>query len=184
MGVGDVGQSPSGSAANALWVFDDRVFDEELPELRPDVRETDRFVAWPPRGYVPPVLLHPRWSFTLAGADFASARVSVVRLDGKRPPVAIPNTIVHRSGAIGHVPLPTIVWELDLHATAPSIGDDSASADAGRARDGAVDTCYLVLIEDVDIDGETRSFGYEVRVLGSAPSSELTVEEFVARLGS
>ena len=50
MGVGDVAASALGSSANALWVFDDRVFDEESASLRPEMRERERFVAWPPRG--------------------------------------------------------------------------------------------------------------------------------------
>ena len=170
MGVGDVGPSPAGPAANALWVFDERVFDEESPTTRPPVREPDRFVAWPPRGHVPAVLVHPRWSFTLAGADFAEADVSVVRLSSGPPARAIPVTIVHRSGAVGHVPLPTIVWEPAL---------DHADVGGGDA-----DASYLVLVENVDVGGTTRSFGYEVRVLGREPSQELTVKEFVARLGS
>lgn len=179
MGVGDVGSSAAGAAANALWVFDDRVFDEEAPSRRRRVREADRFVAWPPRGYVPAVLVHPRWSFTLAGADFTGADVSVYRLGSgaSAADTLVPVTVVHRSGAIGHVPLPTIVWEPDLG------GVDGDNDQHGVASSGADET-FLVLIENVAVDGATRSFGYEVRALGNEPGDELTLEEFVARLGS
>ncbi len=169
MGVGDIGSSPAAPTANALWVFDDRVFDEDSPR-RPELREPARFVAWPPRGYVPAVLVHPRWSFTLAGADLRAADVSLYRSGPDSSFEEVPVAVVHRSGEIGHVPLPTIVWEPDLDRVRP----DPAGTDAA----------YLVVIENVDVDGVDRSFAYDVRVIGAEPSEELTVGEFVARLGS
>ena len=175
MGVGDVGSSASGSAANALWVFDDQVFDEDSPSLRPEVRERERFIAWPPRGHVPRLLVHPRWSFTLAGADFANAEVSVFRVANGLAPTPVPVSIVYRSSMVGHVPLPTIVWEPDL---------DSANVERSAGAAEKSDASYLVIVEGVGAAGGPRSFAYEVRVLGSEPSGELTIGEFVARLGS
>lgn len=109
MGVGDVAAGPGGYAANALWVFDDHVFEETTP-LRPEVREPERFVAWPPRGHVPHPIVHPRWSFMLAGADFSQAVVTVHRLEGGESE-PVPVEVVARVGVPGHVPLPAVVWE-------------------------------------------------------------------------
>ena len=169
MGVGDIGRSAAAPTANALWVFDERVFDEDSPR-RPALREPARFVAWPPRGYVPPVLVHPRWSFTLAGAEFAAADVSLYRSGPDGSLDEVPVAVIHRSGEVGHVPLPTIVWEPELELT--------------RASRAETDTAYVVVIENVGVGGAERSFSYEVRVIGAQPSPELTVDEFVARLAS
>ncbi|MCP5032671.1 MAG: hypothetical protein GY939_12775 [Actinomycetia bacterium] len=129
MGIGNVDGSSTGHAANALWVFDDHVFDETSVQ-RPRVREADRFVAWPPRGHVPSELIHPRWSFMLAGADFSSAEVSLYRMRS-RSARTVPVEVVARVGTSGHVPLPTIVWEPDLDS------------------DFVVDETYLVVISGV-----------------------------------
>ena len=99
------------SCRNALWCVDEYVFDETSPSARPPLREDERFVAWPPRGYVPPDIVYPRWSVTMADADFSEAEVTMYDLSesgGGRP---VPLTVVNRSGSVGHVPLPTIVWE-------------------------------------------------------------------------
>ena len=70
MGTGDVPESGSNWAANALWVVDDGALAQ-----RPAVR--DDFVAWPPGGYVPRSLVYGRWSFMLRDADFSAASVHV-----------------------------------------------------------------------------------------------------------
>lgn len=179
MGVGDVGISSFGSSANALWVFDDRVFDEESPSLRPAMREPDRFVAWPPRGYVPAELVHPRWSLTAAGRDFTAAEVAMYRPSEPVGEREIPLRVVNRSGGRGHVPLPTIVWEPDL----------------GLELDGPPerDVHLIVVVSGVTASvtgggnpavAERASFGYSVRIIGRDPGPELTVAQFLARLGS
>ncbi len=61
--------------ANALWVHPDRT---RVSSRQP----RDNFVAWPPPGNVPHTLVHPRFSFSLDGADFSKAKVSV--RDGKK----------------------------------------------------------------------------------------------------
>ena len=199
MGVGDVDASLYGSAANALWVFDDRVFDEESASLRPMMREPDRFVAWPPRGYTPAALIHPRWSFTAAGVDLSNAQVSMYRPSAPEGEREIPLDVINRSGAPGHVPLPTIVWE-------PQIGFDEGAPD--------VDQFFVVVITDVlptgaasaddtndtmavahsalptpatneAIDDLARpTYTYTVRVIGDEAGSELTVGQFLTRLST
>lgn len=83
MGNGDI-DPPDGSSirrANANWVIDDK-----FGTLRPPTR--DGFVAWPPPGFVPYKIVYPRWSFSLPGADFSAASVSVAT-NGIELPVSI-----------------------------------------------------------------------------------------------
>ncbi len=167
MGIGNIEASSNGHAANALWVFDDHVFDETSLE-RPRVREGDRFVAWPPRGHVPNQLVHPRWSFMLAGADFSSAEVSLYRM-GYRSAQTVRLDVVARIGTPGHVPLPAIVWEPDL---GPRFSDDET---------------YLVVVSGVKasvapLDTEMRAF--DLAALGQpGPNIVSTYSYYVSTIG-
>ena len=74
MGVGSV-RGPDGQpfrTASALYVQDSHIFD-------PVPRPRDGFVAWPPPGFVPDDLIFDRFSFGIAGANFANASVAVTR---------------------------------------------------------------------------------------------------------
>ena len=167
MGVGDVGGSGRSHPANALWVFDEHVFDETSGP-RPPVRELDRFVAWPPRGYVPHQLVHPRWSFMRAGSDFSRAEVALYRI-GQGATTPIPVEIVDRTGAAGHVPLPAIVWEPDLVVS--------------RSQDQT----FLVVVSGVtSLPGvEPRVSPFDLVPLGpSSPSSRSTFAYAVRIIGS
>ncbi len=171
MGVGDVGQGASGYTANALWVFDARVFDEGVADREPPMREADRYVAWPPRGYVPASLVHPRWSFTRAGVDVSQAEVAMYDLTAPAGQQAVPLEVVSRTGAAGQVPLPTLVWEPDL---------------APRA-DAPTDTAYLVVVTGVRADAADPApppvYTWVVRVMGRHPGSQpVTPGELVSRL--
>ncbi|MEL7154985.1 MAG: CAP domain-containing protein [Actinomycetota bacterium] len=182
MGVGDIAASDLGHAANALWVFDEHVFDEASDLDRPPMRERDRFVAWPPRGYVPPELVYPRWSFTQAGADFSRAQVTVYDLSdpaGARP---VPLEVVSRSGVLGHVPLPTVVWEPTLsmepdrdtsyYVVITGIG----RLDNGPAgTDGGADPAAAQ-------DDQTGEVAYTVTVLGAEPGADVAPERFLASI--
>ncbi|MEM7341972.1 MAG: CAP domain-containing protein [Actinomycetota bacterium] len=198
MGSGDVGAGEGAHASNALWVFDEHVFDETSP-ARPAVREPERFVAWPPRGYVPADLVHPRWSLMVAEADFSVAEVTMHHLTADGP-ASVGLTIVDRVGAPGHVPLPAVVWEPELDLS------------GGHS----VDQVFLVVVDGVrpmvHIGPETASpfdaglaapselgpptrFAYVVRVLGDAPAraglgvapelagDQQPVEDILATLG-
>lgn len=103
MGVGHVAAAEDNHAANVLWVFDDRVFAEDIR-----TREPDGFVAWPPRGFVPAPIIYPRWSFALAEADFDNARVTM-KVNGS----AIELDVVTRQSKVGEVPSSIVVWEPD-----------------------------------------------------------------------
>ena len=96
MGSGDIPNTLSNWAANALWVFDDNIWGP-----RPATRE--EFVAWPPPGYVPYQVVYPRWSFAYAGADFSSAQVQMSQ-NGNNLPVSV-KPVVNGYGEN------TLVWE-------------------------------------------------------------------------
>ncbi|MEM9561136.1 MAG: CAP domain-containing protein [Actinomycetota bacterium] len=155
MGVGHVAGSRDSYPANALWVFDDGVFDEPPP-----VREADGFVAWPPRGYVPGEVVHPRWSFGLAGADFDRATVGMT-VDGHD--VAL--DVVTRHSLAGYVPAPIVVWEPDASASGEAAALATAltgdSWPAGRTADLDVE----VRVDGVVIDGTERSYTYRISVM-------------------
>ena len=136
MGVGHVAGREGSYPANALWVFDGNVF-----EANPSLREPDGFVAWPPRGYVPSDLVHPRWSFGLAGANFDQAAVSMT-VEGR----AVELDVVTRHSLTGYVPSPILVWEPRLDDADPLVGGPWP---AGRGDDIEVE----VVVDGVVVDG-------------------------------
>jgi len=75
------------------------------------------FVAYPPNGFIPSTLLFPRWSFSIQGANFNSADVTMTDEDGN----SINLNVIHRS-AQGGAPDAIIVWE-------PSVGSIPANVD-------------------------------------------------------
>ncbi len=166
MGVGHIAGTTDHYPANALWVFDDGVFDDP-----PEVREPGGFVAWPPRGHVPAELVHPRWSFGLTGADFDAATVEMA-VDGQ--PVEL--EVVTRHSLAGYVPSPIIVWEPDPDLWPRLAGSDS-QVGPGET-DGGVegDLVVEVTVKGVDIDGLTRDFSYEVVIIPQQSSNELLVD--------
>ena len=144
MGVGHVEGSGDRFPANALWVFDDEVFERDY-----QTREPERFVAWPPRGFVPAEVVYPRWSFALQEADFSTATVTMTADDGS----AVPLEIVTRLSKMGEIPSSVIVWE-------PRIDIDNVSGDTG----------YTVTVSDVGLPSvesapERTSFTYRVVVM-------------------
>ncbi len=171
IGVGHVEGSSSAYPANALWVFDEGVFDDNPP-----LREPEGFVAWPPRGFVPPELIYPRWSFGLLNADFDNASVSMTS-DGEQ----IPIEIVARLSKKGYVPSPIIVWEpvADPGPVDPDIDPGVADGEAAEegeseqpgllAFDAAYDTTYDIVVSGVVVDGAEVSFVYSVVVMGDEP---------------
>jgi hypothetical protein len=137
MGTGDTPAVGTYRAANALWVLDSHTWDP-----RPQTRDT--FVAWPPPGFIPYQIVYPRWSFSLAEADFASASVTMSS-GGK-------SVQVTRASVVTGYGENTLVW-IPLGLS-----------------DGAVwpvpsqDTTYQVAISNVKVAGQTRSFNYDVTV--------------------
>lgn len=151
IGVGHVTGTETAYPSNALWVFDDAVFDDS-----PDMREPGGFVAWPPRGHVPPELVYPRWSFGLADANFDSATVTMTT--GGR---SIELEVVARLSQKGYVPLPIIVWE-----PVPDPGSDDSDS---LVIDAAYDTTVDVFVDGVIVDGAEVGFAYSVIILGERP---------------
>lgn len=96
MGTGDVVGADWQTTANALWVFDDHLWDP-LPPTR------EEYVAWPPPGYVPYPVIFPRFSFSLEDADFSGATVTMTR-NGASLPLTVRTVATFRD-------LATLVWE-------------------------------------------------------------------------
>jgi hypothetical protein len=142
MGSGDIPPTGGYWPANALRVFDDNMWTP-----RPPTR--DDFVAWPPPGFVPHIVVFARWSFSYPQADFVAATVSMA-LGG----VSVPLEQAPIRNGYGEN---TLVW---LPLGLP---------------DGAIwprpvgDTTYTVHIENVIIAGQARSFSYDVTVFDLAP---------------
>lgn len=129
MGTGDIPPGAGYSSANALWVIGGF-------GPRPVTREP--YVAWPPPGYVPYMLVYPRWSFSVPGADFASATVSMSS-GGESIPVAL-NKLANGYGDNA------LVWE-----PAESFGSAPPA-----------DKSYSVSVSNVLIEGMPTDFSYDV----------------------
>jgi hypothetical protein len=137
MGTGDIPSSGSYSASHALWVFDSNMW-----APRPATRS--EYVSWPPPGFVPYMLVPPRWSFSYSGADFSSTLVTMTS-GGNSVPVQLEQ--VHDGYGEN-----TIVW-------APN-GLDSAYP-MTFPNPGA-DKKYTVTLSNVKISGSPTSFTYDV----------------------
>ena len=103
IGTGDVPGDQGRRSANALYIRG-----EDVPQSRLRVREQRRFVAWPPPGYVPAETVWGRWSFSVPGADFSHAEVTVTDDQG-RVPVEV---LVRNPASSGsrNIPETAIVW--------------------------------------------------------------------------
>lgn len=139
MGSGDI---PAGStpAANALWVFDDSMWSARPATATP-------YVAWPPAGYVPYNTVFPRWSFALPNADFANASVTLT-LNGSNVPVT-------RYAPVNGYGENTLVWQIN------GMSDWQAFNRPSR------DTTYQVRIDNVRVDGTTKSYSYSVTLFAA-----------------
>ena len=145
-GSGDVPATPGYYSGNALWVFD-----ANYGATRPGTREP--FVAWPPPGYVPYLLVPNRWSFSYTGADFSAAIMTVTK-NGKNVPVSL-ETIENGYGEN------TIVWY-----------DSSLNSSTSPFRIApSQDDVYAVSIGNVTTSGQPRNFNYVVNVFNPAVAS-------------
>ena len=135
MGTGDIPETESYPASNALVVFDDYMW-----TTRPITR--DDFVAWPPPGYVPYPVVFARWSFSYPGADFSQTKVSMSR-DGEE--LSIDQAPIKNGYGEN-----TIVWQL--------VGMDSGAHWPTPNQD----TFYSITIENVGIENKEKDFSYEV----------------------
>jgi len=133
MGTGSV---PGRWEANCLWVVDRSTW---IPP-----RNEPEWIAWPPAGFVPYELVYPRWSFSMANADFTGATVSM--------------SLGDESLALSVLPLSrniadsTLVWEPE-------------GIVAGR---GIEDRPYWVRV-NFSLGGSPRSVAYVVNVIDRLP---------------
>ncbi len=123
IGVGNTAQ------ANAIWVIGNA---GTTPSDAPE------FISWPPKGYSPKQLAYQRWSFSIAGADFSNAQISMKDAAGN----SISITLEALDPNYGD---PTLVWVPD-----------------GIITNSEEDTSYTVSLQDVEVSGEITAFEYEV----------------------
>ena len=153
MGTGDVPHGSSSWASNTLYVFDANLWND-----RPNVREARDFVAWPPSGYVPAETVWGRWSFSLARADFSSAAVTVTGPNGPMQVEILER--VQSSGLIA--PEAAIVF---------AVGGDTNSSVFATPTNG--DECYAVTISGVKMnDAVVAPFDYSPCLLDPTQTAE------------
>lgn len=133
MGTGDVPETESYAAANALWVVDDNHYFDDRPPTR------DGFVAWPPPGFVPNTLIVQRWSLSYNNANFDHASVTMT-LNGEILNVQI-SPLVNGFGEN------TLVWEVT-----PTVISSLRAADS----------VFAVSVSNVVIGGAAKNFDYRV----------------------
>jgi hypothetical protein len=115
------------------------VFDQDnMWAPRPATREP--FVAWPPPGHVPYQVVYHPWSFSIAGANFSTATVSMTR--NGQPIDATVSPVVNGYGEN------TLVWQLSAAIPQPP----------------AQDLLFRVTIDNVISGGQVRQFSYQVIV--------------------
>lgn len=114
---------------NAIWV---------LGNAGTPPADAPEFISWPPKGYTPKQLAYPRWSFSIADADFTGTSITMKNQNNE----AVAITIETLDNAYGDR---TIVW-------VPSININSITED----------TAFKITLQNVGIDNEMKDFEYEV----------------------
>ncbi len=115
--------------ANAIWVLGNA---GAPPEDAPE------YIAWPPKGYVPKQVVYPRWSFSIAGADFTGTQVSMKDASGESMALQIEEL----DNGFGDR---TIVW-------VPQGINTGANEDVS----------YTVTLNNVEVDGDMKDYEYTV----------------------
>ncbi len=153
MGSGDA-FTKGAFGANALWVLPDWT---RLSARQP----RDNYVAWPPPGNVPNTLVYERFSFSLDGADFKRAKVSV--RDGKQ---RVRTKVVNRETGTGS---PGIVFEPKLRFREnPFFSEqiDNNTYLLMKDRKPRFITIKVTNVRDL-ASGKKRSFSYRVKVFAA-----------------
>lgn len=117
------------NSTNAIWVLGN------AGTRSPD---TPEFISWPPQGYAPKQLTYPRWSFSIANADFTATTVTMKDATNK----SVELNIEELNNIYGDR---TIVW-------VPSINTNSFTED----------TVFKVSLKNVGVGDEIINFDYEV----------------------
>ena len=136
-GLGEVGTGDT-DQANALWIIG--------PATSIPASVRDAGVAWPPRGYVPwsAKVANPfdEWSFSLPGADFSAAGVTMTNDQGVV--LTVSNTGSRGNGYGDNTIGWTLVSEESLWSRSPA------------------DSRLHVQVSNVLVDGQVRNFAYDV----------------------
>ncbi len=114
---------------NAIWV---------LGNAGTPPMDAPEFISWPPEGYIPGRLVFPRWSFSIANADFSNATVSMIDSDNN-------NINVQTEPLSNSYGDPTIVWIPE------NINTNVTS-----------DSSYTITLRDVELNGELMTYSYQV----------------------
>jgi len=135
--LGEVGTGDT-TRANTMWVFDGKV--------APPASAKAAGIAWPPRGFVPLTNkvaepTHP-WSFSLPGANFSGATVSMTNDQGQALALSDAGKLDNGYGDN------TMSWKL--------------AAPASSWLRSPADTKFTVKLNNVVVDGQAKSFEYSV----------------------
>jgi len=114
---------------NAIWVLGNA-------EARP--ADAPEFISWPPKGYVPKQFAYPRWSFSIANADFTATSITMKDVNNK----SVALNIEELNNIYGDR---TIVW-------VPSINTNLLTED----------TVFKVSLKNVGVGDEMKDLDYEV----------------------
>lgn len=147
MGTGDVLVAETKTHFNALYVQDLSILGSPKPRIR------DGFVAWPPAGYVPYDVVYPYWSFAIAGADFLSATVHMLK-DG------VPITVTQQAVTMRQADN-AIVWVPE------GLNPDNRSFRWPQPAVGH-EPVYTVIVDGVLFNGASCRFSYTVTVIDPA----------------
>lgn len=140
-GTGDL-PAEDGRPSNTLWVVDNTF------AAQPTLRESQDFIAWPARGFVPGEVVFPRWSFGVRNADFTNATVTTQRVVDGTLGDTVSSPIVFQNNASG-APFSIMVWE--------PVGIDT---------NPTVDETYRITVANVGLGSVNKSYTYDVIVIG------------------
>ncbi len=115
------------------------------------------FIAYPPANYIPSVLVFPRWSFAIANASFATAKVTVK--SGSNTYTCNIIAREHQQGSVN--PAARIVWE-PLGITINADMDFTVTVSDIQ---NAPKTSYTYTVKAFKVDGVARKAGNPSKML-------------------
>jgi hypothetical protein len=125
------------------------VFDPASFGARPATRQP--YVAWPPEGFAPYQVTFPYWSFGLSNADLSAATITMTS-NG----VSVPTAIQPYETGFGEN---TLVWV--------PMGLDATTGGTTFPFGGA-DTVYGITVSNINYNGASVSYAYNVTVFDPA----------------
>ncbi len=146
-GTGDVPQSGTSSATNALYVITGAGNTNTQPR--------DGFVAWPPKGFVPYRFAYGTWSFSLPNGDFSNATASMT------DPMGAPVTLARASSLKNGYGDNTFSFDPSLPNVLPGGGGKLGPRPVG----GGPDLAYTVTVNNVMVNNAPQNFTYTVTLV-------------------